>query len=124
MRVGKLNWDELNYIINNHRGKLREEVEVSNGIGEDCAIIDFGINQCVISTDPVTGADENIGKIAVNINCNDIASCGVEPLGILVTILTPSLFPIAVQDTTILFTASVISVCPPIIWTSTLQASS
>lgn len=89
MRVGKLNWDELNYIINNHRGKLREEVEVSNGIGEDCAIIDFGINQCVISTDPVTGADENIGKIAVNINCNDIASCGVEPLGILVTILAP-----------------------------------
>ena len=89
MRVGKLNWDELKYIIDNHKGKERKEVEVSNGIGEDCAIIDFGSNQCVISTDPVTGADENIGKIAVNINCNDIASCGVEPLGILVTILAP-----------------------------------
>ncbi|MBE6061050.1 MAG: AIR synthase [Clostridium sulfidigenes] len=89
MRVGKLNWNELKYIIDNHKGKEREEVEVSNGIGEDCAIINFDSNQCVISTDPVTGADENIGKIAVNINCNDIASCGVEPLGILVTILAP-----------------------------------
>lgn len=89
MRVGKLNWDELKYIIDNHRGKLRSEVQVSNGVGEDCAIINFGGEQCVISTDPVTGASENIGKIAVNINCNDIASCGVEPLGILVTILAP-----------------------------------
>lgn len=89
MRVGKLNWDELNYIISNHKGMKRKEVKVSNGIGEDCAIVDFGSSKCVISTDPITGADENIGKIAVNINCNDIASCGVEPLGILVTILAP-----------------------------------
>lgn len=89
MRVGKLNWDELNYIISNHKGKEREEVHISNGIGEDCAVIDFGNSKCVISTDPITGADQNIGKLAVNINCNDIASCGVEPLGILVTILAP-----------------------------------
>lgn len=90
MRVGKLNWDELNYIIDNHRGKKRDEVKVSNGVGEDCAVIDFGNSKCVISTDPITGAVENIGKLAVNINCNDIASCGVEPLGILVTILAPT----------------------------------
>lgn len=89
MRVGKLNWDELNYIISNHKGKKREEVKISNGIGEDCAVIDFGTSKCVISTDPITGATENIGKLAVNINCNDIASCGVEPLGLLVTILAP-----------------------------------
>ncbi len=89
MRVGKLNWDELNYIINNHQGKKRKEVQISNGVGEDCAVIDFGSSKCVISTDPITGANENIGKLAVNINCNDIASCGVEPLGLLVTILAP-----------------------------------
>lgn len=89
MRVGKLNWDELKYIIDKHRGAIRSEVVVSNGIGEDCAIINFGSEQCVLSTDPVTGATENLGKIAVNINCNDIASCGIEPLGILVTILAP-----------------------------------
>lgn len=91
MRVGKLNWDELKYIVDNHKGKEREEVKISNGIGEDCAVIDFEKSKCVISTDPITGAAENIGKLAVNINCNDIASCGVEPLGLLVTILAPPL---------------------------------
>lgn len=89
MRVGKLNWDDLQYIIDNHRGKIRKEVAVSNGVGEDCAVINFGNSQCIVSTDPITGATSNIGKLAVNINCNDIASCGVEPLGILVTILAP-----------------------------------
>lgn len=89
MRVGKLNWDDLKYIIDNHKGITRDEVRISNGVGEDCAVINYGDYECVISTDPVTGADKNIGKIAVHINCNDIASCGVEPLGVLVTILAP-----------------------------------
>lgn len=89
MRVGKLNWDDLKYIIDANKGVDREEVRISNGIGEDCAVINYGDFECVVTTDPVTGADKNIGKIAVNINCNDIASCGVEPVGILVTILAP-----------------------------------
>jgi hydrogenase expression/formation protein HypE len=89
MRVGKLNWDDLKYIIDNHKGITRDEVRISNGVGEDCAVINYGDYECVISTDPVTGADKNIGKIAVHINCNDVASCGIEPLGVLVTILAP-----------------------------------
>jgi len=89
MRVGKLNWDDLKYIIDANKGIEREEVRISNGIGEDCAVISYGDFECVVTTDPVTGADKNIGKIAVHINCNDIASCGVEPVGILVTILAP-----------------------------------
>ena len=31
-----------------------------------------------------------MGKLAVHINCNDIASAGGEPIGILVTILAPT----------------------------------
>lgn len=89
MEVGKLNWDDLKYIIDKNKSVKRDDVRVRNGIGEDCAVIEYGDFECVVSTDPVTGADENIGKIAVHINCNDIASCGVEPVGILVTILAP-----------------------------------
>lgn len=89
MKSGKLNWDDLKYIIDNHKGAIREEVKVRNGIGEDCAVIDFGEDNCVISTDPITGAEGNIGRLAVNINCNDMASTGAEPLGIMVTILAP-----------------------------------
>lgn len=89
MKAGKLNWDDLTEIINNNRGHKRAEVRINAGVGEDCSIIEYGEYDCVLSTDPITGASQNIGKLAVNINCNDIASSGVEPLGILVTILAP-----------------------------------
>ncbi|SHF10123.1 AIR synthase family protein [Clostridium fallax] len=89
MKVGKLNWDDLSSILDKNKGMTRDEVKLANGIGEDCAILDFGEYDCVISTDPITGADNNIGKLAVNINCNDIAACGVEPLALMVTILAP-----------------------------------
>ena len=62
---------------------------VHSGIGEDCSIIGFGENCCVLSCDPITGSSSNIGWLAVHISCNDIAASGVEPIGILVTILAP-----------------------------------
>jgi len=89
MKVGKLNWDDLKQIIDDNKSVVRDDVRIRSGIGEDCSVIDFGEYECVISTDPITGAGKNIGKLAVHINCNDIASCGVEPIGILVTILVP-----------------------------------
>lgn len=89
MKVGKLNWDELKGLIDSSRGSIRDEVRIKSGVGEDCCVINFGDYECVISTDPITGAEENSGRLAVHINCNDIASTGVEPLGIMVTILAP-----------------------------------
>lgn len=89
MKAGKLNWDELKDLIDKSRGMERPEVRIKSGLGEDCSVINFGEYECVISTDPITGAKENLGKLAVHINCNDIASTGVEPLGIMVTILAP-----------------------------------
>ncbi|MBV7274362.1 AIR synthase family protein [Clostridiaceae bacterium UIB06] len=89
MKVGKLNWDDLKKIIDNSRKVKRDEVRIRSGVGEDCSVVEFGNYECILSTDPITGADVNAGKLAVHINCNDIASCGVEPIGILVTILAP-----------------------------------
>jgi len=89
MEIGKLNWDDLKQIIDNNKSVVREDVRIRSGVGEDCSVINFGEYECIVSTDPITGADKNIGKLAVHINCNDIASCGVEPIGILVTILVP-----------------------------------
>lgn len=89
MKIGKLNWDDLKSIIDQNRGSIRDDIRIRGGIGEDCSVINFGDYECVVSTDPITGADINSGKLAVHINCNDIASCGVEPVGILVTILAP-----------------------------------
>lgn len=89
MNVGKLSVEDLKSLIDENRGVKRTDVRISSGIGEDCSVIEFGEFECVVSTDPITGAENGIGKLAVNINCNDIASCGVEPVGILVTILAP-----------------------------------
>ncbi|AJA47443.1 putative hydrogenase expression/formation protein [Clostridium pasteurianum DSM 525 = ATCC 6013] len=89
MKVGKLDSYELQKIIDNNRGIKREDVRIRGGIGEDCSVIEFGDFECVVSTDPITGAEKGLGKLAVHINCNDIASAGVEPLGILVTIMAP-----------------------------------
>ena len=89
MKVGKLNSDDLKKLIDDNRSVQRKDVRIRSGIGEDCSIINFGDYDCVVSTDPITGSHNNIGKLAVHINCNDIASCGVEPIGLLVTILAP-----------------------------------
>lgn len=89
MKVGKLNWDDLKEIIDGSRKVRRDDVRIRSGVGEDCSVVEFGSYECILSTDPITGADTNSGKLAVHINCNDIASCGVEPIGILVTILAP-----------------------------------
>jgi len=89
MKEGKLDFDDLRSIILNNKSVKRDEVVVRNDVGEDCSIIDFGNYEGIFSTDPITGANENVGKLAVHINCNDIASSGGEPIGILVTILAP-----------------------------------
>lgn len=90
MKEGKLDFDDLRNIILNNKTIKREEVRVRNDVGEDCSIIDFGDYEGIFSTDPITGAEKNVGKLAVHINCNDIASAGGEPIGILVTILVPT----------------------------------
>lgn len=90
MKEGKLDFDDLRSIILNNKTIKRTEVKVRNDVGEDCAIIDFGEYEGIFSTDPITGASKNAGKLAVHINCNDIASSGGEPIGILVTILAPT----------------------------------
>lgn len=89
MKVGKLDNETLERLIINKIRRRRPEVKKSAAVGEDCAVIDFGKYNCVISTDPITGAVNDIGRLAVNVSCNDIASNGVEPLGIMLTVLLP-----------------------------------
>lgn len=89
MKVGKLSNEELQEVILNKLHKVREDVLIGPGIGLDCAVVDFGESSLVISSDPITGASNNIGSIAVGINCNDIAASGGEAVGIMFTILAP-----------------------------------
>ncbi|NLV76741.1 MAG: AIR synthase [Tissierellia bacterium] len=89
MEVGKLPNEALNRLIFDNIINKREEVLVGSAIGMDNAIIDFDDTVCVLSTDPITGTTKDIGKLAIHISCNDVASSGAEPIGVLLTILAP-----------------------------------
>jgi thiamin-phosphate kinase len=66
-----------------------ERILLGPGIGIDCAVIDLGNRLLVFKTDPITFATDNIGWYAVQINANDIATCGAVPRWMLVSILLP-----------------------------------
>lgn len=87
MRPGKLPADWLKRHAFSHLGLRRAEVLVHAGIGEDCAVIAFGDEVCVLTSDPITGAAQRIGWYAVHVGCNDLAACGARPVGVLVTLL-------------------------------------
>lgn len=87
--IGKLTTDQLNEIVFKQLKYRRPEVLVRPGVGEDCAVVKVGDQAVVLSTDPITGTANQVGKLAININLNDIASNGVAPLGIMLTILAP-----------------------------------
>lgn len=89
LKIGKLDSDILEKTVINKIKHTRPEVLVHAGVGEDCATIDFGEYECVLSTDPITASVNDIGRLCIHISCNDIASNGIEPIGILLALMLP-----------------------------------
>ena len=92
LSVGKVNPNMLKEIVFSHLGSSDSRVIVGPRIGEDAAVIDFGDRVLVVHSDPITGAVENIGWLAVNVCANDVATRGVRPLWILAVLLLPKNF--------------------------------
>lgn len=89
MELGKLTNQQMEEILFRKIKRKRTETILGPAIGADCALADFGDNYLVISADPITGTEKGIGRLCVNICCNDIAAAGGEPVGMLVTMLIP-----------------------------------
>ena len=89
MRQGKLTNQQLDSLILSKFAHTRREVVCSPHVGVDCAAVDLGGRIAVLSTDPITSADKNLGSLTVHVSCNDAAAAGAEPIGILVTLLIP-----------------------------------
>lgn len=89
LEAGKLDSDLLRQIVFGKITYRNEDVKVRPGIGEDCALIGFGDYDCVMSTDPISSTVSDIGRLAIHITCNDIASNGVQPLGIMLACMLP-----------------------------------
>lgn len=87
--IGKIPNDLLEKLLAHYKEPQRMEVLTQPLVGEDCAVLDFSKDLCVVTTDPITGSDEEIGTLGVHIACNDLASAGAEPVGLMVTILAP-----------------------------------
>jgi hydrogenase expression/formation protein HypE len=66
------------------------DVLMGSHFGEDVALTKVGSHVLASHVDPIVGAVENIGKLAVHIACNDIATSGIPPRWILLLVLVPS----------------------------------
>jgi hydrogenase expression/formation protein HypE len=89
MKIGKLSNEQLKQIVLKQINYKRDDVLLRSDVGEDCAGIAFGDEICLLTTDPITGSASEVGKLAVHISCNDIASNGAAPIALLLTILAP-----------------------------------
>lgn len=86
---GKIPIDILKEVVFRNLGAERKEVTVGPTAGIDGAVLDIGNKSLIVSMDPITGAVERIGWLAVNVNANDIATFGVEPSFLFSCIMLP-----------------------------------
>jgi len=71
-----------------HRGDTR--CMIGPRIGEDAAVIDIeGLKNIVVHSDPITGAENMIGRLSVIVPSNDVACEGGDPRWISITMLLP-----------------------------------
>jgi len=86
---GKIPIDILKNVVFKNLGAERPEVTVGPTAGVDGAVIDLGNKSLIVSMDPITGAVERIGWLAVNVNANDVATFGVAPAFLFSCIMLP-----------------------------------
>src|ERR1700738_3484834 len=85
--IGKVPPDLLDTLVYRHLGTRRPDVLVHAQLGEDCAVIEFGDEVAVLTTDPITGAGPDLGWYAVFVATNDLAAAGADPVAVVVTLL-------------------------------------
>lgn len=87
---GKLKTSDLVKYVFGSSGARRDEVLIRPGIGEDTAAFVFGGGDAVLCTiDPISGTENDIGRLAIRVNSNDIAAAGGEPALMLLCLLMP-----------------------------------
>lgn len=88
--IGKVPPQILESLVFKRTGATREEILLSPAIGEDTTVLDLRGELLVTTTDPITGAGEKAGWLAVKVALNDLGASGAEPVAVLVTLLMPA----------------------------------
>jgi hydrogenase expression/formation protein HypE len=86
---GKIPIEILKEVVFKNIGAERKEVILGPEAGIDGAVLELGDKSLIVSMDPITGAVERIGWLAVNVNANDVATFGVEPAFLFSCIMLP-----------------------------------
>jgi len=90
MDLGKLDPELLSREVLEVLPCTDERVLIGPGIGEDTSVVSLsGLSDhlLVASSDPITGAEHDIGRYAVHVNANDVATAGARPSLFLCNIL-------------------------------------
>ncbi len=94
LTIGKVPEKLLNRWVFSAPAAERPEVLQGPMLGEDCAAVELAAGEILIlSTDPITATEENIGYLAVHVTLNDLAAAGAEPVGLMATLLLPPNYP-------------------------------
>lgn len=90
MRIGKVSNTVLQRSIMKQIRHRRDEVVLPTGVGEDCAAFEVATDETLLlSTESVTGTEQELGELAVYGVANDLAVGGAKIIGIVVNILLP-----------------------------------
>ncbi|MEM1600366.1 MAG: AIR synthase family protein [Sulfolobales archaeon] len=99
MTPGKLRPEILRKYVFSRVGVVDPCVLVGPSIGEDAAVIDLGNgNVLVVHVDPISGAVEYLGWLAVHIPSNDVAVSGARPRWLLPVLYLPEKSDIELVD--------------------------
>jgi hydrogenase maturation factor len=87
--LGKVPPRMLERMVFSNLGATSRRVIVGPGIGVDNSVISLDGVKIIVSSDPVTGAKENLGRIGVDVSTNDVALTGAKPEFLLVVLILP-----------------------------------
>lgn len=88
--MSKFSLDVLNEVVYPYFSQTDSDVVLGATFGEDVALTRIGKTLLASHVDPIVGAVQNIGWLAVHVACNDIATCGAPPRWIQLLVLVPS----------------------------------
>ncbi|MGE5580074.1 MAG: AIR synthase family protein [Bacillota bacterium] len=87
--AGKVPPEMLKSLVFKKTGAIRKEVLLAPSIGEDTSVLALGGELLVVTTDPITGAGDKAGWLAVKVALNDLGAAGAEPIAVMITLLLP-----------------------------------
>jgi hydrogenase maturation factor len=89
VKIGKLSHEELSRLVLDRLPQPASTVLHGPGVGLDCAAVRFSDGHVVLTSDPITGAAADIGRLAIHVSCNDIAACGIRPSVLMMVLIAP-----------------------------------